>query len=75
MTDQPSEPSSPSRPRVARRRSDVPFFLVMSGLSSCFVLLIVLLLLADLMFTTPGEFIVAIRKPEIQAAFRLTIVL
>lgn len=45
----------------------------MSGLSSCFVLLIVLLLLADLLFTTPGEFIVAIRKPEIQAAFRLTI--
>jgi molybdate transport system permease protein len=45
----------------------------MSGLSSSFILLIVLLLLADLLFTTPGEFLVAIRKPEIQAAFRLTI--
>jgi molybdate transport system permease protein len=73
MTEQPSEPSSTPRPRVARRRSDVPFFLVMSGLSSSFILLIVLLLLADLLFTTPGEFLVAIRKPEIQAAFRLTI--
>jgi molybdate transport system permease protein len=73
MTEQPSEPSSTPRPRVARRRSDVPFFLVMSGLSSSFILLIVLLLVADLLFTTPGEFLVAIRKPEIQAAFRLTI--
>jgi molybdate transport system permease protein len=73
MTEQPSEPSSPSGGRVARRRSDVPFFLVMSGLSSCFILLIVLLLVADLLFTSPGEFMVAILKPEIQAAFRLTI--
>lgn len=45
----------------------------MSGLSSCFVLLIVLLLLADLLFTSPRDFVVAICKPEIQAAFRLTI--
>jgi molybdate transport system permease protein len=45
----------------------------MSGLSSCFILLIVLLLAADLMFTTPSEFKAALFKPEIQAAFRLTI--
>jgi molybdate transport system permease protein len=32
-----------------------------------------LLLVADLLFTSPGEFMVAILKPEIQAAFRLTI--
>lgn len=46
----------------------------MSGLSGCFVLLIVLLLIADLLYTTPADFINAIVKPEIQAAFRLTIV-
>lgn len=62
-----------SRRSLARRRSDVPFFLVMSGLSSCFILLIVLLLAADLKFTSVAEFRAALLKPEIQAAFRLTI--
>ena len=68
-----SEPTVPSPAGFARRRSDVPFFLVMGGLSSCFVLLIVLLLAADLMFTSLDEFKAAILKPEIQAAFRLTL--
>lgn len=75
MTD--SAPTPDGRPdaprRFARRRSDVPFFLVMSGLSSCFILLIVLLLLADVQFTSVAEFQAALAKPEIQAAFRLTI--
>lgn len=57
---------------VAKGRSDVFFFLVMGGLSSCFVLLIVLLLAADLMFTSLMDFREALAKPEIQAAFRLT---
>lgn len=56
-----------------RRRSDAPFFLVMGGLSSCFVLLVVLLLAADLFFTSWGEFVSALRKPEILAALRLTL--
>lgn len=56
-----------------RRRSDAPFFLVMGGLSACFVLLVVLLLAADLMFTSWGEFVSALRKPEILSAFRLTL--
>jgi len=51
---------------------DAVFFLVLGGLSSCFVLLIVLLLAADLSFTSPTAFAAALRKPEIQAAFRLT---
>ncbi|MFO1066876.1 MAG: ABC transporter permease [Pirellulales bacterium] len=58
---------------IPRRRSDIPFFLVMGGLSSCFVLLIVLLLCADLMFTSPKEFLGALSKPEILAALRLTL--
>lgn len=69
--------SRPSSSRAAkhhfRRRSDVPFFLVMGGLSSCFILLIVLLIAADLRFTSVAEFRDAISRPEIQAAFRLTI--
>ncbi|RMF39579.1 MAG: molybdenum ABC transporter permease, partial [Planctomycetota bacterium] len=55
-----------------RRWADVPFFLVMGGLSSSFVLLIVLLLIADMRFVTFADFVEALSKPEIQFAFRLT---
>ncbi len=58
---------------TSRRASDTAFFLIMGGLSSCFVVLIVLLLLADLLSTSVQEFRDALLKPEIQAAFRLTI--
>lgn len=68
MTEQEAVPSE--RPR--RQRSDTPFFLVMGGLSACFVLLILLLILADLLFTSWGDFTAALAKPEIQSAFRLT---
>jgi molybdate transport system permease protein len=60
-------------PPVKRRRSDLPFFLVMGGLSASFLLLILLLLIADLMFTSVDDFKQALMKPEIQAAFRLTL--
>lgn len=56
-----------------RRSSDVPFFLIMGGLSSCFLILIVLLIAADLCFTTWHHFVEALSKPEIQSAFRLTL--
>ena len=56
-----------------RKRSDVPFFLVMGGLSSCFILLIVLMLAADVLFTSFADFKTAVAKPEIQAAFKLTV--
>jgi molybdate transport system permease protein len=56
-----------------RLLSDVVFFLVMGGLSACFILLIVLLLAADLLFTSPDEFLSALKKPEILAAVRLTL--
>ena len=46
----------------------------MGGLSASFILLIVLLLAADLMFTSVADFQEAIQKPEIQAAFKLTLV-
>ncbi|MDX1929971.1 MAG: ABC transporter permease [Pirellulaceae bacterium] len=56
-----------------RRHADLPFFLVMGGLSATFVLLIVLLLTADLLFTSVADFKAALLRPEIQAAFRLTL--
>ena len=55
-----------------RQVRDTLFFLIAGGLSSCFVLLIVLLLIADLTFTSTREFGNALMKPEIQAAFVLT---
>lgn len=58
---------------MQRRGGDAGFFLVMGGLSSCFIVLIVLLLAADFMFTSFAEFRAAIQKPEIRFAFRLTI--
>lgn len=56
-----------------RQRSDVPFFLIMGGLSSTFVLLIVLLIAADIMFTSWSDFTSALMKPEIRAAIKLTL--
>jgi molybdate transport system permease protein len=64
---------APLRQNRFRQLRDAVFFLVMGGLSSSFILLIVLLLAADFLFTTPGEFLAALQKPEIQAAFRLTL--
>lgn len=62
------------RQRRFHRLRDVGFFLIMGGLSSTFLLLIVLLIAADLMFTSFDEFVEALRKPEIIAAFRLTLI-
>ncbi len=45
----------------------------MGGLSACFLVLIVLLLAADVLFTSPRDFVEALSKPEIRAAFMLTI--
>jgi len=58
--------------RRTKQLGDVVFFLIMGGLSGCFIVLIVLLLLADLLFTSPQAFVNALQKPEIQAAFRLS---
>lgn len=56
----------------ARKWRDGIFFLVMGGLSSSFIVLIILLLIADVTFTSFAEFRNALAKPEIQAAFKLT---
>lgn len=73
MSETPYDPQTNAPPKIRRRRSDVPFFLVMGGISSSFILLIILLLAADLLFTSFEDFKEALLKPEIQSAFRLTI--
>jgi molybdate transport system permease protein len=65
--------STPLKQSKARRLSDVVYFLITGGLSSLFILLIVLLIVADFTFTRPAAFVEAFSKPEIRAAFRLTI--
>lgn len=67
------EPPVRSVELTRRKHADLPFFLIMGGLSATFVLLIALLLVADVMFTSVSDFRTALQKPEIQAAFRLTL--
>ena len=67
MSDQPAVPPH-------RAGSDVPFYVVMGSLGGSYVVLIVLLLAADLAFTSPAHFSAALSKPEIQFAIRLTLI-
>lgn len=69
----PTPYAGPAAVTRRRGRSDAPFFLIAGGLSTAYVLLIVLLIAADLMFTSAGEFMAALRKEEIRAALRLTL--
>jgi molybdate transport system permease protein len=57
-----------------RAGTDLPFYLAMGALGGCYVLLVVLLLAADLAFTSPAHFREALAKPEIQYAIRLTLI-
>jgi molybdate transport system permease protein len=66
---------SPAAPQARHKSgSDVPFFLAVGGLGGSYVLLIVLMLAADLAFTSPIHFKQALEKPEIQYAVRLTLI-
>lgn len=56
------------------KTSDKLFFVTMAGLGGLYVLLVVLLLAADVAFSSPRQFIDALRKPEIQYAVRLTLI-
>lgn len=62
-----------ARPRY-RAGSDGPFYLAMGTLGGSYLLLIVLMLAADLAFTSPAHFQAALAKPEIQYSIRLTLV-
>jgi len=57
-----------------RVRSDVPFIVGLCILSSVYILLIAGMLLADLSFTTPANFLAALRSEEIRYAIRLSLI-
>jgi len=54
--------------------SDAPFLVALAGIGGSYILLIVLMLAADLAFTSPIHFTQALQKPEIQYAVRLTLI-
>lgn len=66
-------PVSRKQPNPLRQWRDATFLIVMGGISTSFILLIVLLIAADLLFISPSEFKAAFSKPEIQSSFNLTI--
>lgn len=64
----------PKTDREHRVGSDVPFFVLLALIGGFYVLMILLMLLADLAYTSPGEILAAFRKPEIRYSIRLTMI-
>lgn len=54
-------------------RSDTPFYLGLALLGGLYVGLIVVLLVADLSYTSPGHILAALRSPEIRSAVWLSL--
>jgi molybdate transport system permease protein len=73
MPTTPQKNSGSKRPE-RRRRSDLPFFGIMGGLGGVYVVLIVLLLLADLYYTSLNDIRETLAKPEVRYAIRLTLI-
>ncbi|MBI1348106.1 ABC transporter permease subunit [bacterium] len=65
---------SPQRIATRRRCSDAIFFTTLGLLGGSYVVLILALLTADALFTTPGHMWQVIQQPEIQYSLRLTLV-
>ncbi len=66
----------PAAAPQARHRagSDAPFFVALGTIGGSYLLLILLMLGADLAFTSPAHFKQALQKPEILYAVRLTLI-
>lgn len=60
------------RPRLAG--SDVPFFLGLGLLGGAYVVLIVAMLAADVVFTSPDHLLQALASPEIRYSLRLSLI-
>lgn len=70
-----TSPRTPEKITTDHRvRSDAPFVAGLCILSSVYIVLIVGMLLADLSFTTPGNFLAALRSEEIRYAIRLSLI-
>jgi molybdate transport system permease protein len=66
--------ASSAADREHRARSDIPFFVLLCVIGGFYVLSIVLLLAADLAYTSPHEILAAFAKPEIRYSMRLTLI-
>jgi len=69
MSDQPA--SSP--PHAHSRRRDAVFLTAMGILGGSYIVLIVLLLIADALYTSPSHVLQALHSPYIQFSIRLTL--
>lgn len=67
-------PAGDSPPARAPATSDAPFLVGMAALGGVYVALIVLMLAADLSFTSPRHVLEALTRAEIRAAIRLTLI-
>ena len=63
---------SPRHP-VTLSSSDRPFYLALALLGGLYVLLVVAMLVADFLYTTPGHFLAALNSPPIRYAIRLSL--
>ena len=59
---------------MGSRSSDIGFYVVMSTIGAAYVLLIALMLLADLAYTSPSEMLAALRKEEIRNSIQLSMI-
>lgn len=67
--------ASSAAPQTRHRAgSDAPFFVALGTIGGSYLLLILLMLAADLAFTSPAHFKQALQKPEILYAVRLTLI-
>jgi len=66
-------PAPPPAP-PPRGPSDAPFYIGLGVLGGTYALLIVVLIVADLFYTTPGHLLSSLRKPEIQYSIKLTLI-
>jgi len=67
-------PPPPTVPQFSRRRRDFAFFAVLGTIGGCYVLLMVLLLVANAAYTAPSHFQEVLNKPEIRYALKLTLI-
>ena len=65
--------STESEQPTIRHSSDVPFFVGITGVGGSYIVLIVLLLAANISYTSLNDLRDAINKPEIRAAISLTL--
>lgn len=66
--------AGPNRPTTFQPRSDRMFLSAVVTLSALYVLLIVLLIAADMFYTTPARLWDALNSPEIRYAFALSMI-